>query len=47
MAKVGAFLKAFLHPSYTATMNGQSGAIVYLMPHMTCSMAPLPPLLMA
>ena len=31
---VGALLEMFLHPSYTATVNGQSGVILYLMPHM-------------
>jgi hypothetical protein len=34
IAKVDALLKAFLHPSYTAIMDGRSGAILYLMLHM-------------
>ena len=29
-AKVDALLKPFLHPSYIATMNGQSGVILVL-----------------
>ena len=34
MSKVGALLEVFLHPSYTAIMNGRSGVILYLMLHM-------------
>ena len=34
LVKVGALLKAFLHPSYTTIMNGWSGAISYLVPDM-------------
>ena len=35
MAKVGALLKPLLHPSYTAFMNGENDAIVYLIAHIT------------
>jgi hypothetical protein len=31
VAKVGVFLKMCVHPSYMATINGQSGVILYLL----------------
>ena len=34
MGKVGALLKVFLHPSYTAIVNGRSGPNLYLVLHM-------------
>jgi hypothetical protein len=34
MAKVVVLLKAFLHPSSTTIMKGQSDIILILMPHM-------------
>ena len=35
--KVDALLTPFLHPSYTLTMMGQSGATLYIMSHMISS----------
>ena len=32
--KLCSSFKTFLHTSYTATRNGQSGVILYLVPHM-------------
>lgn len=34
MVKISGLLKAFLHPSYIATRNDESGVILYLMLHM-------------
>ena len=34
IGQVGVALKAFVHLAYTATIDGQSGALLYLMSHM-------------